>query len=1016
MISCYKAIKNHIVLSTFFLIWLPTTSVAQENTADTIKHILVLNSYHQGYSWTDRTMQGVLSVFEERQDIELHVEYMDTKRKSDRKYFLQLRDLYKHKYEGSHFDAIISSDDHALDFLLKFRNELFPKTPVFFSGINDFKDDRISGHELFTGVVEQYDVSGTLDLILKLHPKTNLIAVVNDSTKSGIASGQKTKRAAEQFKDRVKIKYLTNLSEKELKGALSALPRDAIVLYITYLQPLNGEPISIEKSTQIVVQASNLPVYGYWDYILGNGILGGKVVSAFFQGEMAALMTQRYLNGEYFENIRVEKNSPNVYMFDYTALRKFNIDEASLPDNSILLNKPFSLYEQYKEIAWVLAMFFTSLIVTIFTLLTFIQKRRQADLKLSETNQLLQNVINSSDDLIFVKDTELRTILCNKAYAQAVGKKPEELYGNTDIENGWEPELVKGNPDKNIRGFEQDDKATLSGKTIHNPYNPANVEGETRIFDTTKLPLHSIEGHILGVLGVARDTTERVVAEEKLKLSARVFSDTHEGITITDSNKLIVDVNPAFCKITGYSRDEVIGKNPQILSSGKHSFEFYQDMWQQINQQGHWQGEILNRKKSGEVYAELLTISSLKDNNDNVINYVGMFADLTQLKSQQAQLQRSQKMDALGKLVGGIAHDYNNMLGIILGYTELITMKYPDVEGLSNYINHITQAGKRGENLTKRMLNFSKQESSQSQVVELNSILESQKELFERAVTARIRIIYHLCELPSFIWLDPSELEDALLNLTINAQHAMLDGGTLTFSTKMLHLSQPEAELLGLTENNYLKLAIADTGYGIDDGIINNIFDPFFSTKGTDGTGLGLSQVYGLMERAGGTIKVTSQKDIGSEFILYFPFYRHEEINDLKSSQDTAIIQQGNDETILVVDDEPALCQLAQEILTRAGYQVLLANDGDKAVEILAKNTVDLVLSDVIMPNMDGYQLALHIQEHYPEIKIQLASGFSDNRYDRARDKALHETKLHKPYEAVELLARIAGLLNEHDN
>ena len=1193
MIVLDKSIKKLVVFFLLLSICIPTFSSDREVKSNALKHILVLNSYHQGYSWTDKIMTGVLSVFGARPDVELYIEYMDTKRKADQEYFLQLRDLYKHEYENIRFDVIVSSDDHALDFLLKFRDELYPGTPVFFSGINDFKDDRLSGHELFTGVIEEYDVTGTIDLILELHPEVSLIAVVNDGTKSGIASGKRTERAAESYKDRVEFKYLTNLPEDKLKNALSDLPRDAIVLYITYLLPPNGKPISIKKSTQLVLEASDLPVYAYWDYILGNGVVGGKVVSAYFQGETAALMAQGYLDGEPFENIRVDKNSPNVYMFDYTALRKFNINEGSLPLQSILLNMPPSLFVQYKTIIWSIAIIVTLLVVTIFILLQSIRKRKKAEHALVEKNHLFHNVIDSLQDLIFVKDTGLRTILCNTAYASAVGKSPEELYGYTDIENGWDPQLVRGNPDNDTRGFEQDDKEVLAGKAIHNPSDRANIGDEVRIFDTKKIPLRGTQEGIIGILGIARDSTERIqaeyalkenqavllqyqrallelakerhdnhdaalnritaviseqlhvsrvsiwllnkdgtalvckvlyddgkvsydeaileskdypsyfsainesgfisaddahknpntiefsgsyltplgitsmldspiriqgktigitccehtgpkrkwgleeedfsrsvselcaqafleidrkIADEKIQLFARVFSEAHEGVIIADTNKIIIDVNPAFSRITGYSLEESIGQNPGFLSSGKQPPEFFADMWQNINDYGHWQGDIVNCKKSGETYSEFLIISSLKDDKGDVLNYVAIFSDTTQQKAQQAQLQRAQKMDALGKIVGGLAHDYNNILGIISGYAELISMKYGDVDGLSKYIDMIDQAGKRGQNLTKRMLNYSKQESTHSQTVELHSLLKSQKELFEKAVTARIQIIYQLCEFPDFIRLDPSELEDALLNITINAQHAMPDGGTLTFTTKMLHLFKSEAELLGLTENNYLMLSIIDTGCGIDDKIINTIFDPFFSTKGTGGTGLGLSQVYGLMQRIGGIIRVASQKDIGSEFILYFPCYQNKEISDLKSEQDTAAIKQGNAEIILVVDDEPALREFTQEVLRMAGYRVLLAEDGEKAVDMLTKNAVDVVLSDVIMPNMDGYQLAHHIKAHYPGIKIQLTSGFSDDRYDKAKDEVFDKAKLQKPFTSSELLNRIAGLLKEDKN
>lgn len=281
---------------------------------------------------------------------------------------------------------------------------------------------------------------------------------------------------------------------------------------------------------------------------------------------------------------------------------------------------------------------------------TDISLRKQVEKKHNEAMQLLNYVINSSPDLIFVKDTEKRTILCNRAYATAVGKLPEEMYGYTDLENGWSPEFVHGNPEKSIRGFDTDDNDALAGIVIHNPADPANVEGITRYFDTIKTPLRDNNNKIIGLVGIARDVTERQLMNEKLQLSAKVFHETTEGITITNPDGLIHDVNPAFCKITGYSREEVIGKNPSILSSGKQGPTFYQDMWQALNTYGYWQGEVWNRKKNGMLYAELLSISSVLDKSGAVLHYIGIFTDITHSKKQQATLEQMAHYDVLTKL------------------------------------------------------------------------------------------------------------------------------------------------------------------------------------------------------------------------------------------------------------------------------------------------------------------------------------------------------------------------------
>ncbi|MCK5191374.1 MAG: response regulator, partial [Methylococcales bacterium] len=371
---------------------------------------------------------------------------------------------------------------------------------------------------------------------------------------------------------------------------------------------------------------------------------------------------------------------------------------------------------------------------------------------------------------------------------------------------------------------------------------------------------------------------------------------------------------------------------------------------------------------------------------------------------------RSQKMDALGKLVGGIAHDYNNMLGVILGYAELLEMKCNNADGVENYINEIIRAGERGRTLTRKMLAFSKSEISNPSVCNINKALLDLKDMLEKSLTASIQLNYDLSKKAWPLWIDANDLEDAVLNMCINAKYAMPEGGSLTINTQNIYLARKEAKLLGLTANDYLKLSISDTGCGIDEETKAHVFDPFFTTKGDAGSGLGLSQVFGFMERSGGAVNVYTELHKGTQFSLYFPrFHADHHVN--KSFDKLTAPQLSGDECILVVDDEPALRELAYQILTHFGYKVLTANSGEAALNILASQPVDLMLSDIIMPNMDGYQLARLVTDQYHSVKIQLASGFSDNRH---LDSELHlkENTLNKPYSSKELLSNIRLLLD----
>ncbi|MCJ8321929.1 MAG: transporter substrate-binding domain-containing protein [Colwellia sp.] len=379
-----------------------------------------------------------------------------------------------------------------------------------------------------------------------------------------------------------------------------------------------------------------------------------------------------------------------------------------------------------------------------------------------------------------------------------------------------------------------------------------------------------------------------------------------------------------------------------------------------------------------------------------------------------AQLHQSQKMEALGKLTGGIAHDFNNMLGVIIGYSELLKAKLINDKKLTSYVDHISEAGERGAKLTKKLLSFTRKKDIESTRVDINELLLHQHDVLQKTLTVRIKITLKLCEDIWPIWLETSDLEDAILNMSINAMHAMTDNlptAKLILKTDNVVITKDYGEELGLAPGNYVKLCIIDNGSGMSKDISKKIFDPFFSTKGKQGTGLGLSQVFGFVQRSSGCIIVKSSFEQGSHFTLYFPKY-FVELEDVSIQlKESAINLKGN-ETILIVDDELALRKLATELLQREGYNILVSDSGESALITLEKKHVDLVLTDVLMPRIDGYQLAVKIKEKYPDMKIKLVSGFDDEKNNSFVDDDLQRNIIHKPYTRIELLQGVRTLLD----
>jgi PAS domain S-box-containing protein len=649
-----------------------------------------------------------------------------------------------------------------------------------------------------------------------------------------------------------------------------------------------------------------------------------------------------------------------------------------------------------------------------------ITERKLAGKALEESKLLLENVLNSSPDLIFAKNTKLQTILANKAYASAIGKKPQEMIGFTDIENGWDPELVKGNPDKGIRGFEHDDKDALAGIAVHNPHDPANVKGEIRIFDTHKLPLRDSQGNIIGILGMARDTTERLQAEEKIKHQQQelqqILDSMIDAVIGIDEIGTIESFNKTAENLFGYDTNDIVGKNIKLLMP-QHYAKQHDNYLQNYYKSDKAltigiSRDVEGKHKNNSTFPIRLSISELPKDTDGTRHFIGTCHDLTKQNLQEEQLRRSQKMDALGKLTGGIAHDYNNMLGVISGYADLLKDAVSEQPKLLKYTNEIYRAAERGAKLTKKLLVFSRSKSGDPEIVNINALLQNEQHMLEKTLTARIKLIFDLNENPWQVWLDSNDLTDAILNICINSMHAIKSNGQITIKTFNQQISPVDAQALHLEAGDYIILRITDTGSGMDDQVKQRIFDPFFSTKAGKGTGLGLSQVYGFVERSGGTIKVYSELDHGTEILLYFPHYKNNKSDTKHVTENILHSSFDGNETILVVDDEPALLELITNILELKGYTVIPAESGAKALDILKNNSIDLLLSDVIMPDMDGYQLSTIVQKEYPDVKIQLASGFSDNRHLDMIDKSLHENLLYKPYHADSLYVKIRALLD----
>jgi len=362
-------------------IW--TAGAGRARAGDAYK-VLVLHSYNKGYCWTDNIMEGIRSVFDKSGlDVEMYVEYMDTKRSEPESVFPLLEELYREKYQSRRFDAVILSDDNALNFLLERREGLFPGVPVVFCGVNSLEGPLVAGQKDITGVMEDYDLEGTIDLILKAQPEIRHIAVITDVVPTGKLHLQNFHRTAPQFKEKVAFIELGELTAPELSEALGKLPRDTALLNLSFYRDRTGATFTIKESMAFL-KKSGLPVYSCWDAYLEAGITGGVITSGYAHGARAAQMALRIFSGEPAGSIPILRKSPNRPMFNYDQMERFGISMARLPEETIVLNEPESLYYRYKMLIWVTVVFIFLQALAIAALVGNINRRRRAQINLEK--------------------------------------------------------------------------------------------------------------------------------------------------------------------------------------------------------------------------------------------------------------------------------------------------------------------------------------------------------------------------------------------------------------------------------------------------------------------------------------------------------------------------------------------------------------------------------------------------------------------------------------------------------
>ena len=507
---------------------------------------------------------------------------------------------------------------------------------------------------------------------------------------------------------------------------------------------------------------------------------------------------------------------------------------------------------------------------------------------------------------------------------------------------------------------------------------------------------------------------------ELRKLSAAI-EQSPASVIITDRSGDIEYVNPSFSAMSGYSPEDVIGQNPRMFKTGETPDDTYRSLWSTILGGGIWRGELRNKGKTGTSHWVRATISPIFDDRGDITHFMAIEEHIDAQKAAEDAARDAdrrfigaQKMEGIGQLAGGIAHDFNNLLTAILGYSDLVLAAVVDNPALTSDVGEIKKAGERAARLTRQLLAFSRKQRLEPQTVNLNHIVADLVKMVGRVIGENICVDVATDPALGLAMLDPGQTEQIVMNLVVNARDAMPDGGRLSIGTANVELDQEFARShLGARIGPHVALRVSDTGTGMAPEIMRHMFEPFFTTKPLgQGTGLGLATVYGIVKQSSGYIAVDSEAGAGATFTIYFP--RLGAGSTVKSDDPAKDSPLHGTETILVADDESGLRQVIQRALTRYGYNVLLASDGIEALA-LEKGyaaTIDLLLSDVVMREMGGPELAQQLVIRRPQIKVLLMSGFEYRSTRKAGAADIGAAFLSKPFTPDGLARKVREVLN----
>ena len=630
--------------------------------------------------------------------------------------------------------------------------------------------------------------------------------------------------------------------------------------------------------------------------------------------------------------------------------------------------------------------------------------------RLIEREELFRLISENAADMIAVVDMEGRRIYNSLAYQKVLGYSPEELKNSSGFEQIHPEDRTK------VQEAAREASRTGHGKTLE--YRIRRKDGAWRVLESTSSVILGSKGEPEKLVIVNRDVTERKETVEALRQSELSFRSMVEeapyGIYRVTEDGEFLRVNPALQKMLGHETGEELLKSNLGLDVFRHPADF-ERLVELLGSVGEFKDVEVDWKRKDGTPITVRCSGRRIDKRQGADTYFEAFAeDITERRVLERQLRMAAKMEAVGRLSGGIAHDFNNLLGVIIGYSQVLRRRLGPDNPLHEHAEEVEKAGQRAVSLTRQLLAFSRQQILTPVVLNLNSLVSDMQKMLPRLLGEDIAVSINLQSELGSVKADQGQIEQVVMNLAVNARDAMPEGGKLVIETSNVELDHLYARHHpGAKPGSYVKLTVTDSGIGMSAETLAHIFEPFFTTKEVGkGTGLGLATVYGVVKQSGGYVWVDSAPGKGASFQIYLP--RIEETATPAAAGPSQVENLRGSETVLLVEDADALRKLAQSFLSEHGFQVLTAPNGEEALEAARNHSgsIHLLLTDVVMPGMNGKALADKLLAKWPSLKVVYISGYTDSFI--AGHGVLEEGThlLHKPFTEEALILKIREVLD----